>query len=148
MNCMIKTWQFSLLKVIFRKHHCFTVYRMASGLADGDDVIFTILIFTQTEGMGTSASCLPVVDLVFPKDFLVAMPVWSIPSGPILWDMGDTPYFSLLLFIYFIGLIVLNIISSLTGLVLKIYSTSTSIVTSYPYEVDCFVDVNVGHSLH
>ena len=62
-----------------------TVFRKASRLADCHSVMFMVLIlFTQTERMGTSASGLPVLDLVFhlPKDLLVAMPMWSIPSGP------------------------------------------------------------------
>ena len=44
--------------------------------------------------MGTSASGLPVVDLVFhsSKDLVVAMAMWSIPSGPCPCETWGTLY--------------------------------------------------------
>ena len=107
--------------------------------------------FTETERMGTSASSLPVVELVFhsPKDLLVAMPMWSIDVNwsPSLWAIGDTLHLPQFLFIYS-WLFVLSTITSLIGSVLKnCTSTTTFIGTSLPCEGDCFVGVSAGHSL-
>ena len=119
-------------------HPYFTVYEKASDIAGHLNVIFTVLIsFTWTERLGTSASSLPVVDLVsipyglFVCHAYVVDTIWSRPCET--W--GTLHIFPDCLFIY-------SSILFLTVSVLKNCNISTSIGAHFPCVLDCFVDAS------